>query len=72
MTKEENRQIMETAKENWKRLNSCRLHDFSVEIEPQRKFFERYQCVNCGGHVDKTAKHWYEKALSLSVLKTYL
>jgi hypothetical protein len=46
-----------------KKLNGCKLHNFSIDVTPERNYSKRYRCLNCGGTVDNSAKYWYEKGL---------
>lgn len=56
-------EIWNEVKENGKKLDSCTKHDFSIDTEPDKKFGKKYQCPNCGGHIDAIKKMWYEKGL---------
>lgn len=51
-------------KANSKKLNGCVLHDFSIDMNPDKQMLKRYQCTNCGGEVDHTTKYWYETGLA--------
>lgn len=63
--RKEQMKILEEIRENNKRLGSCNLHDFSIEI-PQKysKYDMKYQCKYCEGIVDSNRKLWYEKGLA--------
>lgn len=50
-------------KENHRKLDGCRIHDFSIDLNPERPMGKKYQCTRCGGWVDVTGKTWYEKGL---------
>lgn len=56
-------EIWEGVQANHAKLNSCTLHDFSIDMNPDKTWGKRYQCTNCGGHVDAVTKGWYEKGL---------
>jgi hypothetical protein len=60
MNKDEAIKIFNEVKENHRKLDSCKSHNFSTEIQG---LFARnkYQCSNCNGTVDWQTKHWYEK-----------
>lgn len=55
--------IFEQVKENQRKLNSCTLHRFTTDLNPTQPYLKRWRCAFCGGEVDGTTKHWYEKGL---------
>ena len=57
------REIWEEVKENNRKLNSCPLHDFSIDLKPDRKLGKDWQCTQCGGNISSIDKSWYEKGL---------
>lgn len=63
MNRDEAKALWQQVRENHKKLASCKLHDFSIDLTPGKPWGNRYQCVNCGGEVDDTRKEWYEKGL---------
>jgi DNA-directed RNA polymerase subunit RPC12/RpoP len=56
-------ELMKQIKENHKKLEGCGQHNFSIDATPDKKFSKRYKCINCGGEVSYSDKHWYEKGL---------
>lgn len=58
--------IYEQVKENHQKLESCRLHDFSIDLDTEKKVGKRWQCANCHGEVNTTDKSWYETGLKHS------
>lgn len=64
ITKEEQMKIMEDIRNNNKLLESCNLHDFSIEVPQKHTILSKWKCSNCGGIVDSTQKQWYEKGLN--------
>lgn len=70
VNKSEQIRIMEQVKQNHKLLNSCNLHDFSIDTTPDRTFGKKFKCSNCGGVVDATEKRWYELGLTHSSNRT--
>ena len=52
--------IMAEVRENIRKLDSCILHDFSIDLTPGRPWGKKWQCSKCGGEVDCTKKQWYE------------
>jgi hypothetical protein len=56
-------EIWNEIQENHKKIESCNKHDFSIDLNPDKKFDKKYQCSKCGGHVDAIKKSWYEKGL---------
>jgi hypothetical protein len=61
LSKDEVKNIWLKIKENSKKLEACPKHDFSIDLEPNKKFNKKYQCTCCGGTVYDQAKYWYEK-----------
>lgn len=57
-------EILKQVKENFRKLESCNNHDFSIDLTPDKKFNKKYQCTNCGGSIDWLNKSWYEKGKS--------
>ncbi len=57
------RAIFEEVKANHEKLKSCTLHDFSIDLDPDKKINKRWECVNCHGNVGNTEKLWYEDGL---------
>lgn len=57
------REIFEQVKENHEKLKSCNRHDFSKDLTPDKKVNKEWECTNCGGSVDSSAKTWYERGL---------
>ncbi len=57
------KKIFEEVKENHRKLDSCSLHDFSIDITPSKPYMKKFRCTNCSGEVDLTTKSWYEKGL---------
>jgi len=51
-------------RKNHQKLDSCQRHDFSIDMNPEKPVGKKYQCTRCGGEVDLSAKHWYEKGLA--------
>lgn len=65
INRKEQMKILEEIRENNKRLDSCNLHDFSIEIPLNHSKYEmKYQCRYCKGIVDSNRKIWYEKGLN--------
>lgn len=54
-------EILEQIMENFRKLESCDNHLFSIDTTPNKKFNKRWQCINCKGEVDTIAKSWYDK-----------
>ena len=56
--------IAAQVKENWTKLNGCAKHDFipdpKVPFQPGRT---RYLCQRCGGTIDGSAFHWWERGM---------
>lgn len=50
--------IWEFVKENHKKLNSCKLHEFE-DITPNRPLDKKYKCKNCGGELDSINVSYY-------------
>lgn len=57
------RQLLEEIRANRLKLESCKLHDFSVDVTPDQPFNKRFQCTHCGGHVSINEKIYYELGL---------
>ena len=55
------KEMMNDIKENHRKLDGCRFHEFSIDVTLDKKFDKRYRCIKCGGEVSAMAKHWYEK-----------
>lgn len=62
--KAEMKKIFEEVKENHKKLDSCNLHDFSIDNNPEKLYGRKYQCTKCGGVVDSVTKSWYESGVA--------
>ena len=58
--REQAERIMAEVKENIRKLESCKFHDFSIDLNPDKVMFKKWQCSRCGGEVDCTKKQWYE------------
>lgn len=59
------REIWDEVQENARRLDLCRGHDFSVQLDADKaRVRPRWQCRFCEGTVDGTAKLWYERGLA--------
>jgi len=58
--------IMAEVRENIRKLDSCKLHDFSIDLTPGRPISMgmKWKCSKCGGEVDCTKKKWYELGLT--------
>lgn len=56
--------LMRLIKENTKRLESCTLHSFDIDIFPDLLVGKKWQCSNCHGEVDSVKKLWYEEGLA--------
>ena len=66
--KTEQMKIMENIRENRRKLESCNLHDFSIEVpKPYRKICPDYKCSKCGGIVEWSEKSWYEKGFEHAI-----
>ena len=52
--------IVREVRENIGRLDSCKRHTFR-KIDP--KMFTRYVCDACGGTVDGSSAHWYNRGI---------
>jgi len=63
--REQAEKIMAEVRENNKKLDSCMLHDFSIDLMPERPIAmgNKWQCSKCGGKVDHDRKRWYELGL---------
>lgn len=59
--KEEGKHMMALIKENHKLLDSCDLHNFTIELKTLSG--RVYECSKCGGEVSSEAKMWYEKGI---------
>lgn len=57
------KKIFEQVKENHLKLESCSNHNFSIDLEPDKRLGKRWQCSNCMGEVTSSEKHWYETGL---------
>ena len=56
-------EIWENVKANRAMLESCSLHDFSIDLKPEQAYGKRFRCSKCGGEVDHITKLWYEKGI---------
>ena len=58
--------IMAEVRENIRKLDSCKLLDFSIDLMPDRPIAMgmKWQCSKCGGKVDHDRKQWYELGLT--------
>lgn len=64
ISKEGMKQIFVDVKENHRKLDSCiRPHDFSIDLNPEKKIGKRWQCAKCGGVVDGINRSWYDDGL---------
>lgn len=50
--------IWEQVKENRRKLDSCKQHDFE-----RRESGVYYYCKHCGGRVDISGAYWYKRGL---------
>jgi hypothetical protein len=64
--------IWDKVQENNKKLESCKEHNFSIDLTPVRKFGKRYACEHCGGEIDSINKSWYEKGVEHGKLRRVL
>lgn len=55
--------MFELVQSNYKKLNTCSIHDFSIDLTPSSNIRKQYKCTNCGGCVDNLRKKWYEEGL---------
>jgi len=56
--------IWEEVKENKRRLDSCEgVHDFSIDIDPEKNHNKRTQCTKCKGYVWPGNLYWYNKGV---------
>lgn len=55
--------IWKTAKENFVKLDSCKLHDFSVPFRKIGELVVNWECSKCHGNVSSENKHWYERGI---------
>lgn len=55
--------ILSKAMENEKRLGSCKVHDFSIDVTPEKVMGKRWKCSKCLGETDNISKYWYNKGL---------
>lgn len=58
---EEQKKIFEGVQENHRKLNSCKCHDFSIELPGPTKLNPKWKCKNCGGVVESIEKKYYEQ-----------
>jgi hypothetical protein len=58
MDKDFARRIFEQVKDNRRKLESCKYHEFSTVVRPNR-----LRCKHCGGEVDLSYKLAYEEGL---------
>jgi DNA-directed RNA polymerase subunit M/transcription elongation factor TFIIS len=63
ISKDGMKKIWDNVKENHKKLDSCNLHDFSIDLNPEKKIGKRWQCQKCSGKVDAAVKEWYESGV---------
>lgn len=65
VTKEQVLEMFAKVRANSATLNACvGPHDFSVVVEdPKVKLFPKRQCSKCGGIIDGSAYHWYQRGL---------
>ena len=57
------KEIRRKAKENHDKLNSCKMHEFKVDVTQEEAISKRWRCLHCEGEVSSTTKYWYEKGL---------
>jgi hypothetical protein len=58
------KKIMREIYENRDKLRDCnKPHDFSIDLNPERKLGKRWKCSKCGGEIDAIGKMWYERGL---------
>ena len=63
---EEIRKIWIDVQENKVKLESCDMHNFSIDITTEQNnktLLRKWKCSKCGGKVDSVAKIWYERGL---------
>ena len=53
-------ELWEKVKANRLALDSCSLHDFSIDLKPDQSYGKKFRCYKCGGEVDHITKVWYE------------
>jgi len=56
----EAKKLFEQVQANRRKLDSCKLHKFSIDKTPNKKYDKKDECENCGGEVDSVRKMWYE------------
>jgi len=54
------RKILEDVRENHRKITTCDLHDFSIDLDPDKPMNKRWACVHCGGYIWANNKVWYE------------
>jgi ferredoxin-like protein FixX len=60
--KDEVSAIFENVRRNAAMLAACPGHIFT-RVEPDR-VFSKYRCTVCGGTVDTTQAHWYDRGMA--------
>jgi len=63
LTQTQVKQIAESVAENYNVLRTCNLHNFSIDLSPEKQLGKTYRCQNCGGEVDGVKRLWYEIGL---------
>lgn len=56
--------LMDEAKTNLKKLESCKLHKFDIDLMPDKpEILKVYKCSKCGGELNWAQKIWYERGV---------
>jgi hypothetical protein len=55
--------LIERVRRNYRILDTCFRHDFSIDLRPDTMVGKRWKCANCSGEVDSIRKDWYEMGL---------
>lgn len=59
MSKIDGKAIWAEVQENHRKLRGCALHDFSIDLNPDRRMGKKWQCSRCGGVIDAVRRLWY-------------
>lgn len=63
--------IYEAVRNNQEKLESCKRHNFNIDMVPHTTFNKTWKCTRCGGKVNSSERTFYELGLIHGEESTY-